>query len=116
MLATAGGGGVSKAAALEGVSPRQFRRRFVAFFGIGPKQYQRFVRVDRQIRSLHPDPWEHDEFQPAPISFADQPHAIREFRDTIGMTPLQYQQRKSNADRTLRSVSEPKIPPPAEAS
>lgn len=113
VLASEGGNAVSQAASLEGISSRHFRRRFVETYGIAPKHYQRLLRVDRQIRSLHPAAWEQDPFDPAPISFADQSHLIREFRDTIGMTPLHYMRRKQNGDSTLRSVVEPGIAPPA---
>jgi AraC-like DNA-binding protein len=112
MLATSAGGAVTRAAAIEDTSPRQFRRRFASIYGLGPKRYQRIVRVDRQLRRLHPDPWEHDHFHAASISFADQPHAIREFHDTIGMTPRQYQQLKTNADATLRAIPEPQVNAP----
>lgn len=109
MLATGAGGAVTQAAAIEDMSPRQFRRRFASLYGLGPKRYQRIVRVDRQLRHLHPDPWEHDHFHAASISFADQPHAIREFHDTIGMTPRQYQKLKANADGALRAIPEPQV-------
>lgn len=112
ILAAGNSGAITKAAEIDGISPRHFRRRFTACFGIGPKRYQRFTRVDRQLRTLHPAPWEQDPFQPAAITFADQPHTIREFQTTIGMTPLEYERRKRFADRTLRSVPEPDVEPP----
>lgn len=115
LLASESGGAVAKAAATDGVSPRQFRRRFAAFHGFSPKHYQRAIRVDRMIRKLHPSTWESDPYDPEPIPFADQPHAIREFRQLTGLTPNEYQRLKAQGDRTLRSVSEPRIAPPADA-
>lgn len=113
LLASGSGGAVAKAAATDSVSPRQFRRRFAAFHGFSPKHYQRAVRVDRMIKKLHPSTWEDDPYDPEPISFADQPHAIREFREFTGLTPNAYRKAKAQGDRTLRSVSEPCISPPA---
>lgn len=112
MLATGRGGSVTKAAQLEGISPRQFRRRFTSAYGLGPKQYQRLIRVDRQIRQLHSTPWERDQFESIPVSFADQAHSIREFQEILGMTPMQYWHRKRGADNTIRSTPEPGVLPP----
>lgn len=106
------GGSVAAAARVQGLSTRQFRRRFAAAYGVTPKTYQRTVRVDRMIRQLHPRPWEQDPFDSQPIAFADQAHAIREFRRATGMTPMQYQTRKLSADSTLRSVSDLSVAPP----
>ena len=65
------------------------------------------------IRSLHDAPWEADAWADAPIAFADQPHAIREFRALTGLTPRAYVRAKRSGDATLRSVSgEPSAPPP----
>jgi AraC-like DNA-binding protein len=108
-LATNTGGAVRLAAERIGLSERQFRRLFNARFGISPKQYQRHLRVDRMLRQLHPDPWEADQLKNcAPIPFADQSHAIREFRDLIGMTPMAYQRLKRlDGDHVLRSARIP---------
>ena len=71
------------------------------------------LRVDRMIRSLHDAPWEADAWADAPIAFADQPHAIREFRALTGLTPRAYVRAKRSGDATLRSVSgDPSAPPP----
>lgn len=111
-LASSSSGSIARAAMIEGVSPRQFLRRFKALHGFPPKLFQRLLRVDRMIRDLHPGSWEGDPFDPSPIAFADQPHAIREFRDLIGMTPREYAARKKDGDRTLRSVAENDVEPP----
>ena len=69
--------------------------------------------VDRMIRRLHDAPWEADAWAEAPIPFADQPHAIREFRALTGLTPRAYVRAKRSGDATLRSVSgDPSAPPP----
>jgi AraC-like DNA-binding protein len=104
-LATAEGGAVAGAARLAGLSERQFRRAFHDLYGVSPKRYQRAVRVDRMIRTLHTTPWEPDMYKASPIPFADQPHAVREFRAMTGITPRAYVQAKRSGDSTLRSVN-----------
>lgn len=102
-LATAQGDAVAQAAERTGLSVRQYRRLFAELYGVSPKRYQRAVRVDRMIRHLHARPWEDDPFEDA-IAFADQAHAIREFRALTGMTPQTYAASKRDGDPTLRSV------------
>ena len=111
MLATSDGGAVARAAASAGLSERQFRRVFEEQFGVSPKRYQRVLRVDRMIRRLHPAPWEDDAHSGEP-PFADQPHAIREFRAMTGMTPSAYAKAKLSGGRTLRSVRAEGVAPP----
>ena len=113
ILATGDGDAAARAAAACGLSERQHRRLFHRLHGVPPKGYQRLLRVDRMIRSLHDAPWEADAWAEAPIAFADQPHAIREFRALTGLTPRAYVRAKRSGDATLRSVSgEPSAPPP----
>lgn len=112
ILATAEESAVAAAAEAAGLSERQFRRLFRARHGVSPKLYQRAVRVDRMLRQLHPRPWEADDHAQHPIAFADQPHAIREFRALTGITPRQYLRAKAAGDRTLRSVPAPDVSPP----
>ncbi|MGE4071580.1 MAG: helix-turn-helix domain-containing protein [Lysobacterales bacterium] len=113
VLATGEGRSVAAAAAIAGLSERQFRRVFEQRMGVSPKRYQRAIRVDRMLKQLHAQPWEGDEFADQPILFADQPHAIREFRAMTGMTPGQYLRAKHRGDATLRSVPMSGIAPPA---
>ncbi|MEL7023957.1 MAG: AraC family transcriptional regulator [Pseudomonadota bacterium] len=105
LLSIDGGGAVSSAAGLMGLSTRQFRRRFLRSFGMTPKRYQRLTRVDRMLRQLHPRAWESDAFAGEPVAFADQPHAIREFKEATGVTPSVYLASKRAGDRTLRSLA-----------
>lgn len=103
---------VARAAVAAGLSERQYRRVFRDLYGVSPKQYQRTVRVDRMIRQLHPAPWEGDAFADEPISYADQPHAIREFRALTGTTPRAYLLAKKRGELTLRSAPvQGKAPP-----
>jgi AraC-like DNA-binding protein len=114
VLATAESGAVEQAAALTGVSQRQFRRLFEEIYGVSPKRYQRALRVDRMIRQLHPMPWERDPHEDEGIAFSDQPHAIREFRAMTGLTPGEYVKLKTGGDRTLRSIPADEVAPPAQ--
>lgn len=111
--ALASGLALADCAAASGLSERQFRRRFAERHGLSPKAYQRHLRVDRLLRRLHERPWEAD---PGPLhddGFADQAHAIREFRALTGLTPGAYQRLKRGSDLSLRSVPQPAEPPPS---
>ena len=112
LLATAETNAVARAADRCGLSARQFRRVFENFYGVSPKRYQRAVRVDRMLKQMHVAPWENDAFSDAPIGFADQPHAIREFRAMIGISPREYLRAKRATDKTLRSVPAHDVAPP----
>ncbi len=111
VLSTGDGTVVANAAKAVGYSQRQFQRVFKDLYGVSPKHYQRAIRVDRMVRQMHLNAWEKDDFDGA-ITFADQPHAIREFRALTGMTPRQYALAKRSNDATLRSVPVQGIAPP----
>ncbi len=112
ILATAESNSVEQAAAHAALSERQYRRVFAQFYGVTPKLYQRAIRVDRMIRQLHEAPWETDTFHETPIAYADQPHAIREFRSMTGLTPGEYLRAKQDGGATLRSVPTNDVEPP----
>lgn len=112
LLSTGDGDVVAQAARACGLSERQFRRKFLAWHGCAPKTWQRIARVDRMLRALHSEPWEDDPHASFPIAFADQPHAIREFRSLTGVTPRAYRAAKRSGDATLRSLRAPDIVPP----
>jgi AraC-like DNA-binding protein len=113
LLSTSDGDAVAQAARACGLSERQFRRQFLAWHGCTPKTWQRIARVDRMLRTLHAAPWEGDPYAPFPIAFADQPHAIREFRALTGLTPRAYWQAKRAGDATLRSLRAAEVAGPA---
>lgn len=115
LLAIGHRGALARAAKAAGLSERQYRRVFREFYGVSPKQYQRAVRVDRMIRQLHAAPWEGDAYDETPIPYADQPHAIREFKALTGITPRAYSLAKQGGDVTLRSVPVHGRTPPATA-
>lgn len=114
LLSTGEGDTVAQAARACGLSERTFRRQFTTWHGCAPKTWQRIARVDRMLRTLHASPWEDDPYSPMPVAFADQPHAIREFRAWTGLTPRAYWQAKRGGDATLRSIRAPEIAPPEE--
>ncbi len=70
-----------------GVSPRQYRRRFLDAVGVGPKTFDRIQRFQRTLRALGGG-------APADAAldagYFDQAHMIRDFREFAGMTPGQY--------------------------
>lgn len=113
ILASEAGNAVLRAAEACRLSPRQFQRRFQDLYGVSPKTWQRLCRVDRMLRQLHSMPWESDRWEEFPVPYADQPHAIREFRAVTGMTPQAYATAKNDDRSTLRSVALcPGAPPP----
>jgi AraC-like DNA-binding protein len=104
ILATAPYRAIERAAEVVGYSPRHFRRLFGGRFGASPKTWRRVLRVDRMLRQIHPAPWEEDDIVAEPIAFANQSHAIREFRALTGVTPAQYRRMQALGDLTLRSL------------
>lgn len=112
ILAQEDGDAAARAAEACGLSPRQHRRVFHRLHGATPKAYQRLLRVDRMIRQLHDAPWEADAWSETPLPFADQPHAVREFRAATGLTPQAYRRAKRDGDATLRSVTLADAPAP----
>lgn len=103
---------ISKAAARLKLSERQFRRLFREQYGVAPKLYQRALRLDRALKSLHPRPWEANRPDES-IDYADQSHMIREFLALTGLTPQTYVRNKQRSgDPLLRSVAVEGIAPP----
>ena len=87
LAASGGTEPLARLAAASGLSDRQFRRRFVAATGIGPKQYAGVQRVRRAlILSLAAPGWAGIA---ADAGYADQPHFTRAVRDHFGATPGQ---------------------------
>lgn len=103
---------ISKAATRLKLSERQFRRLFREQYGVAPKLYQRALRLDRALRSLHPRPWEANRPDES-IDYADQSHMIREFLALTGLTPQTYvRNKRRSGDPLLRSVAVDGIAPP----
>lgn len=112
-LAAESSGAVAEAARLCGLSERHFYRVFVNLYGVTPKTYQRYRRIDRMIRSLHQNPWETDPLKDLASGFSDQSHMIREFQALTGLTPDAYARAvKRVGGPVLRSVPEEGVAPP----
>jgi AraC-like DNA-binding protein len=78
-----------------GMSLRQFRRRFQAEVGIGPKRFSRIIRFQRLLETVleRGGLWadlalEHGYF--------DQAHLIRDFKEFTGLGPTQYMATRSD--------------------
>lgn len=103
---------IPKAAALMRLSERQYRRVFRDLYGVPPKLYQRALRLDRALRSLHPQPWEAHRDEEV-IDYADQSHMIKEFLALTGLTPNAYvRNKRRHGDRLLRTVTVEGVAPP----
>ena len=79
------------------VSRRYFIGQVRARAGLAPKVLQRIARMRRLIDELDarkPIRWP---YEAAGAGYADQPHAIREFRVFTGMTPGEYVRRRQVA-------------------
>lgn len=79
-----------------GTGPRRLHQRFSAEAGIAPKAFLGLMRFGRQLESRHPLPRRPDEDE-----YADDSHAIREFRRYAGMTPGAYAAQKRGGDRLV---------------
>jgi AraC-like DNA-binding protein len=69
-----------------GLSERQFRRRFIAAVGYGPKSLESVLRLRRAMRLLEEQRLSIAEIAVA-AGYADQPHMTREMRRLAGLTP-----------------------------
>jgi AraC-like DNA-binding protein len=70
-----------------GVSRRHLERRFLREVGLPPKRYARIVRFQRLLSALREAPPGGGAEAAAELDYADQPHAVREFREFAGVTP-----------------------------
>jgi AraC-like DNA-binding protein len=87
-----------------GFAATHVRRRFRRDFGLSPKAMQRLQRFNALLLSLHPQPWGLARREMP--EFADQSHAIREFREFAAMTPGRYRRMKvADGDPTVFTVS-----------
>lgn len=75
---------VGRLAGLAETGERRLRQRFAAEIGMPPRQWLSLMRANRFLWSLHPGA------PPGDFEFADDSHAIREFKRFAGMTPRIY--------------------------
>lgn len=83
---------VDRVAERLGVTARHLRRAFVDGVGIGPKDFARTVRLQRAVRRADTAPdWSRIATD---TGYYDQAHLIGEFRDLVGLTPVEYLKRR----------------------
>lgn len=70
-----------------GLSERQFRRRFIAAVGYGPKSLEGVLRLRRAMRLFEEAAGASIADVAAAAGYADQPHMTREMRRLAGVTP-----------------------------
>jgi len=87
---------VDNVASRLGVTARHLRRAFVESVGVGPKEYARGVRLHRALRRAETS---RDWAQIATdAGYYDQAHLIGEFRQLVGLTPVEYVARSLAAE------------------
>lgn len=88
IVATGGRCAVSELTARSGWSARYLTTRFVAEYGIGPKQAARLVRFDVAMAALRGGTA--IDAVAADAGYADQAHLTREFADFASLPPARY--------------------------
>lgn len=78
---------IGKIAKRYGANGRSTRRHFSKCLGIGPKELERLVRVQRAMRALHCQPKAALTHLTNDAGFCDQPHFSREFKRLVGVSP-----------------------------
>jgi len=82
-----------------GISRRHFSAQVRRRIGLLPKSLQRIARMRRLLEQLDarkPIRWSSEAVG---AGYFDQPHAIRDFREFTGMTPVEYVERRRQAWR-----------------
>jgi AraC-like DNA-binding protein len=78
-------------------SRRHFAAQMRRLVGLNPKSVQRIARWRRLLEDLdarRPIRWS---FEAVGAGYFDQPHAIRDFQEFAGMTPVEYVNRRRQA-------------------
>jgi AraC-like DNA-binding protein len=84
-----------------GVTTRHLRRAFAESVGIGPKDFARTVRLQRAVRRAEAS---HDWGRiAADVGYYDQAHLIGEFRELVGLTPVEFAKRRVDPTTSPRS-------------
>lgn len=90
--------GIADMALHVGVGERRLRQRFAAEYGMPPKTYLNLMRFNRQMLDVHPL---YASSEQGGTDYADQSHAIHEFRRFAGMTPGAYARIKAGGDTLI---------------
>ncbi|MFK7061067.1 MULTISPECIES: helix-turn-helix domain-containing protein [Flavobacterium] len=69
-------------------SKRTFERNFKESFGVSPKVFQKLVRLEKTIKSIHLS--EGNLIDSLEFGYYDQSHFNKDFKEFIGMTPKEY--------------------------
>jgi AraC-like DNA-binding protein len=73
------------------LSERQFGRVFRQIIGLAPKQFSRIARLERVLKSpVYKNYGMTLEQLALRYGYHDAPHLVREFRDLVGLSPLDY--------------------------
>jgi AraC-like DNA-binding protein len=84
---------IDTVASLLGVTSRHLRRAFADSIGVGPKEYARTVRLQRALRRAEASrDWGRIATD---AGYYDQAHLIGEFRELVGLTPVEYMNRST---------------------
>lgn len=88
----AGEARVERVATQLGVTSRHLRRAFKEHVGVGPKAFARAARLQRAVRmAARSRDWGRIAVD---AGYYDQAHLIAEFRELVGLTPVDYVQRR----------------------
>lgn len=99
VLADEGQSPVGLLAASVGLSPTQFRRRFLAAVGLTPKELARLRRMRASASdAVRGATWA---TIAAERGYADQAHLVREFRDLLGLPPEAFRRQGSRMAHRL---------------
>jgi AraC-like DNA-binding protein len=83
---------VARVAQQLGITTRHLHRAFAESIGIGPKDFARTVRLNRAVhRAEASRDWGRIATD---VGYYDQAHLISEFRDLIGLTPVEFARRR----------------------
>lgn len=76
-----------------GTNGRSLRRQFAKYLGLGPKQMDRVIRVQRCMRAIAENPKRSLVDLALAGAFSDQAHFSREFKSLVGCSPRVYASR-----------------------
>ena len=69
---------------------KQFKRVFVEYTGLNPKEFLRIARFRKALHSLHKDSQVHLSQLACDWGYCDKSHLIKDFRFFTGYTPKEY--------------------------
>lgn len=88
-------------AASNGISWRQFERKFQREVGLSPKTYCRIIRLQNVLQSLQNKPQNNLLDLALSFGYYDQAHLIHEFKDFTGISPLMFVKNEKNLSKVF---------------